>query len=202
MQLPGVERVNGPMCSWHMTPPEGIKHLVHSGGPVAKGPRTTPVFVNKETGWLTNCPALARALERTCTNEFGNAPWHRHFHLVGGGIDFSARYPPKLVTAVLRAARDQLRLDGHLSALESEIAGPIAEEDEVPPEWRELLTQGGGFWDDVHGGWLPEKLVIAARAEELRWVHEQEVYKIVPRKLAEAKGQKPLSLLWVDTNKS
>ena len=83
MQLPGVERVNGPMCSWQMTPPEGIKHLVHPGGPVAKGLKTTPVFVKKETGWLTNCPALARALERTCTNEFGNAPWHRHFHLVG-----------------------------------------------------------------------------------------------------------------------
>ena len=137
-----------------------------------------------------------------CTNLSGGAPWHRHFHLIGGGIDFSARYPPRLVAGVLKAVRDQLRQDGHLSALESSIAGPIAEEPEVPHEWRELLLQGGGFWDDVHGGWLPDKMVIAARAEELRWVHEQEVYKIVPRSTAEAAGHKPLSLLWVDTNKS
>ena len=151
---------------------------------------------------MTNCPALAVALEGTCSNEFGKRPRHRHFHLVGGGIGFSARYPPRLVTAVLRAIRDQLRHDGHLSAFETDIAGPIAEEEEIPAEWRELFLEGGGFWDDVHGGWLPDKLVVAARAEELRWVHDQEVYRIVPRSMAEGKKQKPLSLLRVDTNKS
>jgi len=94
-QLPGVERVNGPMCAWHMAPPDGIRHFVHPGGPVAKGLTTTPVFCKKETGWLTDCLALAMTLEKVCTNVLGNAVWHRHFHLAGGGIDFSARYPPR-----------------------------------------------------------------------------------------------------------
>ena len=29
----------------------------------------------------------------------------------------------------------------------------------------QILKDGGGFWDDVHGGYLPEDLVMAARRD-------------------------------------
>ena len=38
----------------------------------------------------------------------------------------------------------------------------------------------GGFWDDVNGGYLPEDLVLAARREEIDWVHSEGVCEIVP----------------------
>ena len=46
--------------------------------------------------------------------------------------------------------------------------------------------------DDVNGGYLPEDLMLAARREEIDWVHSEGVYA----------GMKPLDLIWVDTNKS
>ena len=33
--------------------------------------------------------------------------------------------------------------------------------------------------DDVNGGYLPENLVLAARREEIAWVHSEGVYEIV-----------------------
>ena len=50
----------------------------------------------------------------------------------------------------------------------------MPKEDEFPED-----MHVEGFWDDVNGGWLPEKLVKAARQEELEWVHRREVYRKV-----------------------
>ena len=58
-------------------------------------------------------------------------------------------YPPKLIATILKALREQLR------ALE-EIAGPVPE---IPLEYDQILKDGGRFWDDVNGGYLPEDLV-------------------------------------------
>ena len=60
----------------------------------------------------------------------------------------------------------------------------------------------GGFWDDVNGGYLPEDLVLAARREEIKWVHSEGVYEIVPMQECIGSGQKLLDLIWVDTDKS
>ena len=38
---------------------------------------------------------------------------------------------------------------------------------EIPVEYEEILKDGGGFWDDVNGGYLPEDHVLAARREEI-----------------------------------
>ena len=58
------------------------------------------------------------------------------------------------------------------------------------------------FWDDVNGGYLPEDLVLAARREEIDWVHSEGVYEIVPMQELRDAGMKPLDLIWVDTDKS
>ena len=79
-----------------------------------------------------------------------------------------------------------------------EIAGP---EPEIPLEY-DLILKGGIFWDDVNGGYLPEDVVLAARREEIDWVHSEGVYEIVPIQECRDAGMKPLDLIWVDTDKS
>ena len=70
-----------------------------------------------------------------------------------------------------------------------EIAGPVPE---IPLEYDQIL-KGGKFWDDVNGGYLPEDLVLAARREEIEWVHSEGVYEIVPIECKDA-GMKRLDL--------
>ena len=80
-----------------------------------------------------------------------------------------------------------------------EIAGPAPE---IPLEYDEILKEGGQFWNDVDGGYLPADLVLAARREEIEWVHSEVVYENVPMQECRDAGMKPLDLTWVDTDKS
>ena len=70
-------------------------------------------------------------------------------------------YPPKFIATVLKALREQLKENDQLNVVEK-IAGPARE---IPREYNQNL-EGGRFWDDVNGGYLPEDLVLAARREE------------------------------------
>jgi hypothetical protein len=81
--------------------------------------------------------------------------------LIGGNAAGAAKYPPKLVEAVLRGLRRQLGADGVLNELEAVSAGPVAEQRETPEgEWSH-------FWDHVNGGYLNTEMVKKAREEEL-----------------------------------
>ncbi len=80
-----------------------------------------------------------------------------------------------------------------------EIAGSVPE---IPIEYDQILRGGGGFWDDVNGGYLPEDLVLAARREEIAWLQSEVVYEIVPMQECTDAGKKLLDLIWVDTDKS
>ena len=51
---------------------------------------------------------------------------------------------------------------------------------EIPLEYEQISKEGGGFWDDVNGGYLSEDLVLAAIREEIEWVHAEGVYETVP----------------------
>ena len=44
--------------------------------------------------------------------------------------------------------------------------------------------------------------MLAARREEIDWVHSEEVHEIVPTQECKDAGMKPLDLIWVDTDKS
>ena len=50
--------------------------------------------------------------------------------------------------------------------------------------------------DDVNSGYLPEDLVLAARREEIDWVHSEGVYEIVSMQECRDAGMKPLDL-WI-----
>ena len=64
------------------------------------------------------------------------------------------------------------------------------------------MREGGEFWDDVNGGYLPEDIVLAARREEIDWVHSEGVYENVPMQECRDAAMKPLDLIWVDLDKS
>ena len=85
--------VKGPMCVWGMTSKD------------AQGEG----LVKKETYWVTNSRFIAAELDRECTNKTGDAPWHRHVHLENHRAHAARIYPPKLVAAILRGLREQLR---------------------------------------------------------------------------------------------
>ena len=80
--------------------------------------------------------------------------------------------PPNLIATIMKAFREQLKESDQLHSVE-EIAGPVPE---IPLEYDQILKGGGKFWDDVNGGYLPEDLVLAARREEIDWVHSEGVY--------------------------
>ena len=64
------------------------------------------------------------------------------------------------------------------------------------------MKEARNFWDDVKGGYLQEDLVLAARREEIDWVHSEGVYEILPMQECKNAGMKPLDLIWVDTDKT
>ena len=84
-------------------------------------------------------------------------------------------YPLKLIATILKALREQLKENDQLNAVE-EIAGPAPE---IPLEYGQILN-GWRFWDYVNGRYLPGGLVLAARREEIDWVHSEGVCEIVP----------------------
>ena len=111
MEMDGVYLVKGPMCRWGMMSED------------ASGPG----YVRKETGWLTNSSELARILEGMCSRVYGD--WHRHVHLINGRAARAKRYPPKLVSAVLKGIKKQMVLDGVLTNVSSLASGPEPDRD-------------------------------------------------------------------------
>ena len=102
-----------------------------------------------------------------------------------------------MVATTLKALREQLKESDQLHPAE-EIAGLVPE---ILLEYDQIL-EGGVFWDDVSGGYLPEDLVLVARREEIDWVPSEGVYEIVPMQECTDASMNSLDLIWVDTDKS
>ena len=60
----------------------------------------------------------------------------------------------------------------------------------------------GGFGDNVNAGYLPEDVVLAARREEIAWVHSERVCENVPMQECTDAGKKRLDVIWVDKDTS
>ncbi|CAK0819708.1 unnamed protein product [Prorocentrum cordatum] len=179
-ELPGVYWVRGPMCRW---------------GLHARGPDGREAFVRKETGWLTNSQVLADILAGECRcQSIGGEPY-RHVHLLGDRRARKAQvYPPRLVRAILRGLREELRARESLSDLAGFTAGPS-------PHAEDMDQEAEAFVDDVRGGFLDPLKVKEARAEELEWCRSRGVWKKVPRREMEAEGGRAIDTRWIDTNK-
>ena len=149
--------------------------------------------VRKTTGFFTNSLRIKIALE-SMRRKFERLDWmNPEMQSTLLNTD-----PPKLIATILTVLREQLKENDQLNAVE-EIAGPAPE---ILLEYDQILKGGGGFWDDVNGGYLPEDLVLAARRAEIEWVHSEAVYEIVPMQDCKDAGKKLFELIWVDTDKS
>ena len=135
---------------------------------------------------------------RATFEEHAQEVWERNWMNPEMQTTLLNTYPPKLIAMILKALREELKESDQLHSVE-EIAGPVPE---IPLEYDQILKDGGRFWEDVNGGYLPEDLVLVARREEIDWVHSEGVYEIVPMQECRDAGIKPLDLIWVDTDKS
>ena len=89
---PDVRKVQTHMCQFGM-----VSRTANVGS--ALGP------ILKSTGFLTNCPGIARELARKCPR------YHEHVHLVGGRAAGAALYPQGLCRAICRRLAAHLRED-------------------------------------------------------------------------------------------
>ena len=127
--------VEGPMCRWGMVAEDNQ----------GKG------FVRKETVFLTNSPELAKVLTGKCVGH------HRHVHLMNGRARKAQVYPPRMVTAILRAVREELRLRGEFNELTSEVFGvgpsPDGVSSDSAAKWGlpEESSEEARFFDSVTG---------------------------------------------------
>ena len=177
-QDPRVHKVVGDMCVWKLAPRHGVKGE----------------YIKKRTCWLTSSEELAKTLEKKCSGK------HRHVELIGGGrTAAAAKYPPKLVEAILKAVQRQLVADDDQYVQHSFAAGPVAEQSfPADASWFEGEDH---FWDDINGGWLDATRVRAARKEELDWMESRKVMMAVPELECKQKQGRPLTLKWLDTVK-
>ena len=113
-----------------------------------------------------------------------------------------AKYPRPLCRAVLRGLTAQLRVDGRLQ--DGCYGLQIPEEQQGVQKYLYSLEQcySGRFKDDLTGQVLRDDLVLEARAKELKFFADKQVWVKVPRQRAyERTGRPPISVRWVDTNK-
>ena len=179
----GVYSAKSPMCAFDMVldlPPSDPR----------SGQENT--FVFKEGKFLTNSEEIAKELDNYCTNEDPECKLEKHFHvsLIGGIAMRAQKYPPKMVAAILRGLKRQLKKDGHLSSLDTDIAGPV-------PSYYHEEEMMQRFYDDISGEELPANLVKEAREKEIAWVNKIKLYEKVPREA----GKEITSVRWVDVNK-
>lgn len=153
---PNSYLVQSPMCRFGMKLKNDEGELLH---------------VRKETLWLTNSEEIAKELKGVCENDLKGREVHRHVHLVGANWAKAAQvYPVALVEAVLRGLKRELEKMNVISAVEEQVSGP-SPDDMV--SWEAEMEE---YKDDASGATLDPKLVQEARAEELRWIHQESVY--------------------------
>ena len=194
LQQPGVVRVHADQCQFGAE----IKHgEQHKSRPQIK--------IKKPTGFMTNAPRLAKALEIQCSGRGGSCSrlgGSTHQLCSGRHCAEAAVYPRGLCRAVLRGIRDQLRHDG---LLKDGCYGIQAPDEDAEVE-RHLRGPEQGYSgkcrDDLTGQTLKDSLVEEARAKELSFFHSKKVWTKVPKSQARAKsGRGPISVRWVDVNK-
>ena len=190
LKRPDVIRVHGDQCQYGAE----VRTGPHAGRPILK-----------PTGFMTNAPAVARALSLKCQGDFGEcsrAKGGQHHSCSGRHAREAQQYSRELCRAMLRGVRDQLRED---SLLKDGCYGIQAPDEDAEVE-RNLRgpAQGysGKFLDDLTGQVLRDDLVREARAKELEFFHSKGVWLKVPKTTARTiSGKNPISVRWVDVNK-
>ena len=147
-----------------------------------------------ESNGFTSNQRISIALE-SCFDEHGQDAWEINWKTPEVQTTLLNTYPPELIATILKGLREQLKENDQLNVVQ-QIARPVLE---MPIEKDQILQDGGGFWDEVNGGYLPEDFALTAGREEIAWVHSGCVYEIVPMQKGTDAGKKPLGPIWVET---
>ena len=143
------------------------------------------------TGFITNPPCIAHALEPfQCRNRGRGGPCrHQHLQLLNDRAKHKANYPPELVAAILSGMRQQLQQDkrehveiggtkvGCISSVSMDEGynDDLATRDMLHcPEYEHIFDQ---VFDDVTGAHLPPELVKEARLTEIEFSRSYPDYK-------------------------
>ena len=164
----------------HEEPPnQGIARKLGSGANVIEAAGAASMT------YVTNHPAIGeilRATPRMMREEDGLR---------------SLRVRTQLVKAVVdQLEQDAARGNGQLQRFPMEIGTHV---DEESVKWDDPPEHQREFYDEISGALLDPKLVMEARAKEIEFVKEFEVYKKVPAE--DAVGKTKVSLKWCDVNK-
>ena len=170
----------------------------HTGGHASWRESTMLKFTKESTSYFIGRTCFSDGMFRSCDQnrlsyfeEHAQEVWERNWVNPEMQTTLLNTYPPKLIATILKALREQLKENDQLNAVE-EIAGPVPE---VPLEYDQILKGGERFY-------LLEDLVLAARREEIAWVHSEGVYGIVQTQESKDADMKPVDLIWVDTDMS
>ena len=179
-----------------------VAHQCQFGAEIQAGPhKGEPIM--KPTGFLTNSPELAKALNRQCNGRDGQCSRKKggkHVHLSGAHARRAAQYPSDLCHAVIHGMHKQLEADGHMAPGH---IGMIASEDPIMDVDAVADPRcSGQYRDNITGQLLRDDLIREARLKELQYFRDKGVWAKVPK--AEARrhtGREPISVRWVDVNK-
>ena len=178
LNIDGVGTVVGDQCMY------GLKTWGRHGREVA--------YARKRTKFMSNSEEIRYELSQRCKG------LHKHQSLVGGRAEESARYPKELCRAICRGLMRQIRYSCQniKKLLDVDPTTAIEKQDSEAEEenWR-------GAWDDVTGEELDPKEVSKARAKEMAYIGEKNVWKVIPRVEAERNGWKVIQTRWIDVNK-
>ena len=174
--------------------------------------------IKKPTKWLTNCPEVLKTLDRRCGGRGGAcSKGGMHQVCAGSRARRAAIYPFALCRAILKGFRNQLRVDGYLSARDHGVhlqnlfvddleqglwPGSVPEEESEETADVELNALGRGPCDAITGQPLDPVLVAEARKKELEYFETKGVWHKRPRAEAYRRmGKPPITVKWVDVNK-
>ena len=157
--------------------------------------------MRKPTSMMTNSPEVARRLDKRCCNKvLPESEHHRHVTLINGRASHAQVYPRALCRAVCEGVAWQKKMDAkNLVAMDVMSVGELF--DMGKDDLHECHGDAEAF-DDVTNEPLRPELVIAARAEELKYFEDMEVYEYATLdECMQVTKRPPIGTRWIDINK-
>ena len=186
MKKTGVIEVPANMCRFGMT----TKHHGEMGK------------VSKATMFLTSSPECAKRLGLVCDEK---CKADKHIAIWGTRARAAQRYPPALCRAVVAGVKaEKMRAETNMCEVDIDniIDLAAAEGIEDAETRHEGYMNWAEAWDDVTGKSLDPKEVSKARAKEMEYVRNMNVYEVVDvRECLRMTGRAPIESRWIDINK-
>ena len=182
-KLDGVFEVIGDQCMF---------------GLVTKSVAGKTMPAKKRTKFLTNIPEAKTELGVMCDKS------HEHQQLIAGRAKKAEIYPEGLCKAICRTVMKlKERLKANLEHVFTVMSGDkdtkwILKLDKHTDEHGEPSWSA---WDDVNRVWLDPEEVKKARQEEMTYIQDMGVFRLINRAEAVRQGIKIIDAKWIDTNK-